>query len=283
MSSGFILSSITYAQTSTQSISTSAPTTTENTSTLSISNLQPQKETPRPFKVNIAAERSSNLVAEGKDGDDTATTFMLMPTYKWSESLSSFARAQLEVSEVGERKQTLTDTQINLTVKGHQLSEKWKTSYSLNGFVPTNLDNKKETTFQGAGSIGVSLSGTYTFAEISYAPSYRRNVHEFNIAASGSENIKETLAHGLTVNVPLSSKFSLSFLGIYRTSWTYKGILKTAFANAADIEFSPLKDLTFNVGTSTEGSALKANGKDSNIEFFNENQSVLRAGVSYVL
>lgn len=254
-----------------------------NLSKIPMSSLPQVEQTAKSFSLTVGAERASRTVSDGSAGSKMETSLLLSPRYQLTENLSILSKTFFTQEEYGPRNSSLSDTQINLTLKGAKINEELSTSYSLNGFAPTNEQNRKGTSFQGAGSLGVKLSGAYTFADLSYTVSYRRNVHEFTVSAAGSPNIRDVVGQTVTADIPLSEKFSLSFAGIYRSSWTYQNSYRQGFSLDADLNFEAVKNLSFNVGTSNEGSALKANGKDSNISFYDEKSSVIRAGVTYVL
>ena len=279
-------SSVSLAQTeASASTETTADSTASgiNMSKIPIAAIANAEEKPKSFTLTLGAERGSNLVAEDADGDKTSTSFMIMPALKLSENVSSFVRTYIENEENGPRNTTVSDTQINLTLSGSKLTEQIGTNYSLNGFAPTSESNRKETRFQGAGGVAVKFAGEFTFANISYSLSYRRNVHEFTISAEGKANIRDVVGQTISAEIPLSQKFSISSLGIYRNSWTYANSLRQGFSYDLDLNYEAAKNLSFNVGTSNEGSALKANGKDSNVQFYDDKSSVIRAGVTYVL
>ena len=254
-----------------------------NMSRIPISAISKIEDKPKAFTMTLAAERGSDLIAESSAVDKTTTTFMLMPSLKLSENLSSFVRTYIERQENATGNTEVSDTQINLTLKGGKISEEIGTSYSLNGFAPTSQTNRKETRFQGAGGLAVKASGEFKLLSASYALSYRRNVHEYTVSFENKENIRDIIGQSVTVDIPLFQKVSISSLFLYKNSWTYQNHYKQSFNFDVDLNYEAIKDLTFNVGTSNEGSALKANGKDSNVQFYDNKSSVIRAGVTYVL
>lgn len=255
-----------------------------NLSKIPLSTVDTSPQKAKAFSMVLGLERGSNLAAEGSALDKTTTTLLLNPKLNLSQSLSLSARTFVERQENGSANNTeASDTQISLALKGQKWGESLQPTYSMNGFAPTSDSNHKETRFQGAAGAGFKIAGSYTFADAFYSVSYRRNFHEYTVSASGTSNIRETVAQAAGLDIPLSQKWSISLAGGYRNAWTYQNSSRQSFSTDADINFEAVKDLTFNIGASNEGSALKANGKDSNISFYDDKSSVIRLGVSYVL
>jgi hypothetical protein len=222
-------------------------------------------------------------VAESSAVDKTTTSFLIMPSLKLSENLTTTVKAVVERQENANGNTDMSDTQVSLTLKGTKLTEEIGTSYSLNGIAPTSESNRKENRFQGAAGLGVKFSGEFRLLSASYALSYRRNFHEFTVSSENKPNIRDGIGQTVTLDIPLSQKIAISLAGSYKNSWTYYNAAKQGFSFDADLTYEAVKNLTFNLGTSNEGSALKANGKDSNVQFYDDKSSVIRAGVTYVL
>ena len=69
--------------------------------------------------------------------------------------------------------------------------------------------------------------------------------------------------------------------GLYRTSFTYDKDQNYSFAIDSDLNYDLSSKLAANLGVSNEGSALKDNGADSNINIYDGKSSVFRAGITY--
>jgi len=241
------------------------------------------KKAEKKWEFLMALERSSNLVKDDSPLDNTATDLTLIPKWTFNKNWGFSVRSIIEKEEGGARNTTFADTSISLGRQGYKFNGTYSLSHSVAGYMPTNQQNHEDTSFQGAAALGTKFLAHYSWLDAFYALSLRRNVHEFMVAADGSENIQYLLSHAIGLELPITSKWKLSSDAVYRQGWTYHNYQRQTFLFAFDINYEAIKNLTFNLGTSNEGSALKANGQNSNMRFFDDNSSVLRAGVTYVL
>ena len=163
-----------------------------------------------------------------------------------------------------------------------QLSENFRTIHSVAGIIPTSQDNQKVDRLLGGGAIKNGFAFDYGKLNFKYSLTLSQNVHEFNMNAVGEPNIQYRIGHTLTFALFVTDHFYVTAEGILREGRTYGGFSRQAFGVDADLNYDVLKNLSINLGTSNEGSAFKSNGVDSNISAYNDNTSVVRAGVSYV-
>lgn len=243
-------------------------------------------KTQKSWSLPISYELDTTLHEEGSYERQVQQVFSIAPGYRFNSSWKVGSNVSVikddSVSGVGN---TIFDnTSLSLSYSRPLTTHSnWKSS--AGGVLPTNQEQREQTTFQGAArlSTGVSVDSLMWQSSFSYTISFNRNFHEYNINATGKFNTRDSIGQSVSYDIPITSKFSFSTSFFYQMAHNYADDLNTRFSADANLNWTPLKDLTLIVGTSNDGNALKPNGRDSNIEFFNDNTSIIKLGVSYIL
>ncbi len=263
-----------------QAASTVAPANNAATSTSQVpKKLQPLDTGKFHFILNL--ETSSNMYREDSVNRQATTDLLFIPSYKFSELYSLAAKSTLSKQNTGPRNTTVTNTSVALIRKGMDLGSNASLSHSLAAILPTNEDAKTQDRLQGAVAIGSDVKFNFLNVKSEYSLSVLRNFHEYTVNAENSPNVQYTLRHDLSFLIALSSRFSLAPSGYYKSGWTYENYDRNNFGLGLDFLFKPNKEITVYVGSGNEGPAYKANGTESNIQAYDQNTSVLRAGLSY--
>ena len=226
-------------------------------------------------------ETSSNMYREDSVDREASTDFLLNPSYQLTDRYSLAAKSMISKEETGARNTTVSNTSISLKMKGIEIGKNASLSHSLTGILPTNEEARKTDRFQGAVAIGNGIGFRFLNVDSKYVITVQKNVHEFTVNADDSPNVEYSLKHDLSFDIELTPKLSLSPSGYYRTGWTYHNFTRNSYGLGLDLNFEAAKDFVIYVGSGNEGAAYKANGTESNIKAFDQNTSVLRAGLSY--
>lgn len=101
-----------------------------------------------------------------------------------------------------------------------------------------------------------------------------RNIHSYETARSGAVNT----AYGLTQNLNAayewkSLSFTLDFVHV--NNWSYQNAMRDVFQMTQEIGYNVNKSLALALGHTNGGSTLKADGMTSNVEFIDENSSLV--------
>lgn len=272
------ISATSVAQSSIQMSSDSL--TQSQTSTTSASAKQKSKAA---FGLDLGIEYSQKVAVEEEGERESSTDITVAPSYKINSVLTATGKAIFTKENSGARQSSVSNTSLTLGIKGFKFNESLETLHSVGTAIPTNEESIKQDRLKTSVSLMNGLRWKNPFAKVEYKLGLAKNFHEYTINAEGSPNIEYRLTNSLEISVPLTDKFSISTLGIYRLGRTYKGFQRNTFEIHADLNYDILEKLTINIGTSNEGNALKANGVDSNIAAYDENSSVIRAGLSLAL
>lgn len=242
------------------------------------------KVVAKAWNLPLILETSSTMHSSDSYERQAMTSLTLAPSYKISDSLKVFGSTLIYKEETGVGDSGFDNTRVGLALSSI-LSKQMMWSNTLSVVAPTNKALRDETSYQGAARVatGLSLSKLPMDSVLTYNISYTRNFHEYDMTASGAFNVRETVAQTLEYSLPVVSKLSLLTSFSYSYGLTYEDDSRSKFYVGADLSWAFNKALSMSVGTSNEGNALKPNGSDSNIEFYNDTSSVVKMGLVYVL
>lgn len=212
------------------------------------------------------------------------TAVTVVPTYRLTDTLTASMTASVYKEETNPYNSGFGNTSLALTHRWKLTDEtSWKNGMSV--VLPTNRQAQDQTSFQGAAglSTGLTFSNLWLDSTLGYKLSFLRNSHEFDRSADDAANIREALSQTVDLSLPVFGDFSLEGVFIYTQGLTYQNDTRHKFATGVDLVWSATRALSLSVGTSNAGEALKPNGYQSNIEFFDEKTSVVSFGLTYVL
>ena len=242
-----------------------------------------EKKEEKTYSLDLAMEYSEKIAVEQRGARESNIDFVIAPVIKLNSILKLGTKVVVTKENSGARQTTISNTPVSLVIKGIKLSEQFKTLHSVTATAATNEETQKRDRLKGAIGITNGIGYESTFAKIEYRLGISKNFHEFTVNSENSPNVEYRLANTLTLLVPVTEKLSITAAGLYRLGRTYGGFQRSNFTFDADIVYDVTGKFSLNLGTSNDGNALKANGVDSNIEAYNENTSVVRAGISLTL
>lgn len=240
----------------------------------------------KPWNIELALETGSTLHRQGTYERKTETGFGIAPSYRFSEnwSLAGNTAVLKDDSQEGNGNTAFDNTNVTLSYN-RKLTPNLIWKMQAGGVLPTNPEMREQTSYQGAVKTGTGLTvdGLVLGSRIASGLVLTRNFHEYNIDADGGFNMRDSAGITLGGEVPLTEKFTFALNFTYSAGRAYSDDLRTKFSFEAGLSWAPTKQLNFGVGTSNTGSALQPNGRDSNIEFFDNNSSVVKMGMAYTL
>lgn len=235
----------------------------------------------KKFSLGTSIEYVQKNAVDAVGDRERSTSVSILPGYKIDDTFKASGRIDINKDHFGPEDTTVSDVTLKLGIAGYKINDQLKTAHSISTVIPASEASKKVARLQSSVGISNGLSYENTILSISYALTLSRNFHEYNFNADGAANVEYRLGNSLEIRIPITDKFSISTLGIYRIGRTYGGFERYAFESHSDLNYDFTDKLAMNLGTSNGGSALKANGVDSNIEVYNENTSETRLGLSY--
>ncbi len=241
-----------------------------------------RSDSKKPWSIAADLSTYSNTFASESVEAERGTSLDLTASVVVSPLLKLSLNAVVDKSFVGQQDTTMSDTGISLSIKGYEFNKNLASVHSVAGVVPTSETSREVARLKGAMSVTNGLSYAENWATLTYRLTVRRNFHEFNINADGAKNAEYSFANRLTAAVPLYKKLSMDLDFIFRDLITYDQNQRQNFAFSTGLNYELKNNLNVYISTSNEGSAVKANGRDSNISVFDDKSSTYGAGVNYV-
>lgn len=273
-------------ETTTISIASSVPTTppTQTSTTAT----KPAKKSASPsYGISATISRSTSLVdfQDGSRSDGLEVMVLPSVTFNAGTLIATFGYSQNLRDEYSETENDFADIPVTFGFMGTPLN--WfddyntKIIYSTTALVPVSKLSTKRDQLQGAlsGKIGLSLTPKDDGFSTTVAVTAGRNFHAYEEDINGKVLNQYSSNQTLSLGYGVGS-WSIGVDYIHRTRWTYRGNIKTAFGLSEEIGYSINENFAVAMGHTNEGSTLKANGTDSNIDFFNENSSMVYGSLS---
>ncbi len=242
------------------------------------------KVAPSKFSLIAGFEANRSLHSESDYDLSGDLSVMLNPTYKINKNYVVGAIGALSKELTGENRDNLAiaNTQIFFARTPVEMGP-----IKLGGGVFSTLATNKTAVEKDTlrGSAGANLKALFDFAEAAPLSGFfsckgERYFHEFTTNADGQMNIQNKLTQSLNVAFAFGEQVSLSLQGDIIEAWTYRNTIKNSFSLSEELSLSISKHLSVYVGHSNSGNAYKYDGSESNIEFFNAQTSMARAGMT---
>lgn len=269
----------------------STTSTNSNNATQSVKTQQVVDASVKPFSISAQLSRSRNLV-DFKDGSRSdSIEVLVLPSYKTANGGVSLRLGYAQdLNDPENIANGMTDAVVGFSL----LPTVWKHTststslgFSISGILPTSKVSQKQTQLKGALSTSMSLGlktnpETYGQFNVGISVSAGRSFHAFEEDVNGSVLSQYSSNQILSAGYSISD-FSMSFEFWNRSRWTYQNNVRQSFIMSQELGYGINPNFSIAIGHTNEGSALKANGQDSNIGLFNEDTSTIYGslGVSY--
>ncbi|WP_413582359.1 hypothetical protein [Bdellovibrio sp. HCB288] len=264
-------------------LSVGTPAMAANVTTSTTKAKRPAAPAPTPetkaWSIDLSVESYSNMMKEDSYERDAQTSFDLSAGYRFNKITSMRIGTGVIKEHVGAENTYFDNTSASLSFKT-PLTQDIAWINTLAGILPTNRQMQDEMSYQGAARVGTKVAFNNLIWGSSAATGLQltRNFHEYEMTADGSYNMRNNAQLALTYTLPLFSKLALQTSYSYTVGWTYQDDTRNKFSVGADLGWDFTPTISAWIGTSNQGNALKANGIDSNIEFFNDTTSIVKAG-----
>lgn len=263
---------------------TSLPSTSggSNTSPTTVSSPSPAKDPSKDssiFSAKTAIDYSSTTHRE--DNPDLSQTVDVLVDANLKIAGPFKARLiGIVTKEMNQKKETtVANTLLGVTIEGFKISESLKTTHAVYSVLSTNKDAQEIDRLKGGVRVNNGLSLEWNGLSLAYTLGIQRNFHEFNINAEDVPNVEWQLRQRLIASYEFLPKWSLSFLGDFNQGRTYGGFDRQSFFTDWSLEYAWNETLQFTAGVSNEGPAVKANGRDSNLSFYDDRSSKVHGGL----
>lgn len=242
---------------------------------------------PSRYRLRLDGSYNSSLHSPQSHQRKSDATVIIEPSVRLNErfKLSSASTVSQDFADPAQ-KTTFSNTRLSFSHAPIQLHPLVKLGAALVGTLPTDRFAVEDETYQGA--VGTSTRLLFDLAPI-HLPlngyvgvNYDRNFHRYNINSSGSPNLRERIKEYAVLQLPISSRWDVSVSGTFVSAWTYRSFVRNRFELSEEIGYTLNPETRFYLGHGNMGQAFKANGHDTNITLFDQHDSMLSVGASYL-
>ena len=246
-------------------------------------------QSQKDLAISAQLSRSRSLV-DFKDGSRSdSTEFSVRSTYKtFSGKIFLTLGAAQDMNDSEAIENGLTDSVVGFSFKPMT----WKTSsiesrlgFTMSAVIPTSNTSKRQTLLKSAisstmnGGIKTEAS-SYGEFDISGTITAGRSFHDYEDDVNGSALSQYSSNQNLTLGYSIS-EFSLSFEFWNRSRWTYQNEVRQSFVMSQEMGYQINSSFAVAAGHTNEGSVLKANGQEYNIDLYNDDTSTIYGSLSF--
>lgn len=262
-----------------------ASATTQTAAAATITTAVKPTEESKKLSLDLGLSYSSNMYANDDVNHSASTALDITTAYKVTDRLTTTALATVVKENTQQKNLNMSNTTLRASYKTLEITPGLVWSNRLGVILPTNRESQLVDRLRLGTTLGTRLTLTKENVVLPFTligtVTVQRNFHEFETNANGSENNRYGLTEALSLDLNFTDEITLSTAGNYKTALSYDGTKKYSFETSMDLGYAITKAFNVSVGISNGGSALKANGVDSNISFLDKKSSELNIAMGY--
>lgn len=260
-------------------VSAAQPSTTKNLQSTT-AGPKPEEKKTSSLRTYVELEYSTNNYKTGDVQKQTTLGVVLFPSYALSDSTSFNLLQIISQEQTGPRNSSASNTTIMARYKSLTWGKRGDLRHELSGIAPVNEKSRDRDKFQGGVRIGTGIQQAWGFFFIKYLFSATRNFHEFTVNREGSPNLQYSLSNRLDLEFAITESLKLSLVGALRTGFTYRNFQRSNYLAETRIDYSITENAGIFAGISTDAPVMKANGRESNLQYFDEDRGQVQAGMN---
>lgn len=243
----------------------------------------PATSKAKRFGVYAAISQSNSLVNREDGSQQSSIDLTIIPSYKIFDRLSLKARLDATQDLINQENSELTNASGSITYSGLSFLKGMDNSLILSGGLPvTKAHEAQSFLFSTTGTLTASINqkefNLDRFTGTAYL-SLGRNFHTYEDEIGGRINTLYYSKQGLEVGYTLINNLTLSAGLEHSNGVSYQNEIRESFAISESLTYAFNETYSANLSHSNSGAALKADGRTSNVEFLNEDSSVISAGL----
>lgn len=267
--------------------------TSSNKNVMSADQIVKEKEAKSTtFTASIDMSRSTSLYdhKDGSRSDSLDFRFSAGAGLPIGHSISMVVDYSNDLNDPENTAAGLVDPSLKYSFKSTEWA--WSAPYvltfrpSLSTVVPMTKRSTKRDQLQGslsgAVSFGIKPDGIYKTDgvwSLIIGLSAGRNFHTYEENINGTVMNKYSSNQSLDIGYDIAG-FSFSVSYLHRSRWTYQGNIRESFVLGQEIAYGLSDNFSINAGHSNDGSMIKANGYESNLDVVDENNSSVYLGIN---
>ncbi|MCC7440374.1 MAG: hypothetical protein IT285_02005 [Bdellovibrionales bacterium] len=240
---------------------------------------------PSPWGFSSSLGASSNLFEPGTPDHSADLSLTLIPSYKLPVGITLSGRMDLShpIAPESEDVLTVARTTLSARYKGWELNPFLTFTPGLTLTLPFHKDAIARQSLILGASVGprltydlsrAGLTGVSGLLELTLG----HNLHRYETATTGRSNVGPRVgAMGVIGwDLPVAYGLRAELAMVRAQGWSYRGSTASqSFDFNQELSWQATGQFSLAVGHNNAGSALAANGLDSNISFFNERSSTI--------
>lgn len=240
----------------------------------------------RRYSFGVSTTFASNFYSLSDEVNNSLTNITAVnASYLFAQDIRLIGSLSLAKDLRGDREQDFNDGALTAMKNVYQFNKHLSLNAAASLFVPisetSRISQSLDYAVQFAPSLFYNAGHLVKGLSLIYQPAIRFNFHEFTTQTDGTSNSKYRLRNRLLVNYSLTDTLFLSLDNSYSRFWRYSGQTTDIFSFDQSITYLFTQNLMFSIGHSIGGSALALNGRDSNVRFFDTDESTYYLSLSY--
>ncbi|MFZ8932572.1 MAG: hypothetical protein ACO2ZP_01555 [Bacteriovoracaceae bacterium] len=232
--------------------------------------------------VSLGSSISTSLHGFDDNRKRTSSNFDIRPSFTLKNGLSVSTSLNVTKNLENERELTLNDSYISLGKKLYSLDNGLSLSASMVFGLPISKYSRNDSTLRTSVKVSPRLSYSYKKLSSGLGLSYRQNFHASEVTVSGDSNTQSAYTTYGDIGYGLSDQISIGASASYTKSYTYRKNERDSYSIEQNISYSPNANLSFSFGHAIGGNVLSVNGRDSNIEIFDPENSSVYLGLRFI-
>lgn len=256
------------------------------TVTSSTTIVQQPKKAGRLWSGFLNVSRSSSLYDFGDGSRRDGFDYMARLNLKINDEFSVRAQGGYSQDLKYPESNDFSDTSINLQRSPFEMGKTFLLGYRAGLGIPTSKDSHTRQNLLASVSGGLNIivnpDRLMTGLEIAGSLGVGRNFHQFETALDGRVNTQQSATQSLSLSYGFESGVSVSADFMQRTTWSYQNVMRHSFEMSQDLSYQVNPTWAVSAGHSNSGSTLRPNGSDSNVQVFDDNNSVVYASTTVI-
>jgi hypothetical protein len=229
------------------------------------------------WSVTTAVGASSSLTKSSQESSQDLS-LQVLPSYKIGEKTKIISAISAEKALRDERKAKVNDAYIGLSFPIKKVNDLLNITGQTKVYASiSDLSRKvrgRQTRLYAAPIFSfdlstIELSRRYIPGlSFTYKPIYSKYVHKYNTGTNGKSNSAYSFDQLFSLDFAFYEKWSVNFTNVYYTNWTYQSNRRTSFEFDYSVSHEFNSNYSLGLGLNNSGSALGANGIDSNVKLF---------------
>ena len=239
----------------------------------------------KPWSVSLGAALNTSLHKNTDLDKQLSSDFSIGPSYKFSNGIRIGTSLSGSKDLLNERKWTWNNSYLSISKSLADLSGVKISGIAL-VYIPLSEYSKEYQKLRTGVMVAPSFS--YNLSSIGlerislkYVPALTRYFHKYTTSLTGGSNTQYSLSNRLGMNLTISDAAYFSVNGSYARSFTYLGNEKDSYSFSSALGYSPTPKSSVEIGHVNGGSPLAANGKEIEVEVFNNRDSSVYMSFGY--